>query len=228
MIDDKLSDGFALSINPFIQAGAWQPKGEQLTRMAIFRSSDDGKNWDRKAISKERGELHALCINPKDKNIIYSGGFFWNEISKTDIERRSRLYKSVDGGNNWEEIGTSVFGKIDDESVMSVSLSPFDYNKVYAATGKGIYISDDGGKNWNAPSQKLDINVLICNPKDKNILYACGKEGFWISKDGGKKWEQNNKNLPVKELISMDYDKTNKIIYAGSRGGGLFRLKLGK
>ena len=140
--------------------------------------------------------------------------------------KKSRLYKSVDGGKSWDICGADIFGQRENETIYKLSYSPFDVNTVYAATDKGLYISKNGGNTWTAPTKEISFLSLICDPKNKNNIFGGGKNGFWISNDGGANWIQMNNGLLSDELQSLDYDPVNRIIYAGSTYTGLFRLRL--
>src|SRR5205823_14881342 len=62
------------------------------------------------------------------------------------------VYKSVDGGENWTNVGLK-----DSEHIAKVLVDPKDSNTVYACgTGhrwddnrdRGVYKTSDGGKSW--------------------------------------------------------------------------------
>ena len=143
-----------------------------------------------------------------DKDIIWIGTGE-NNSSRSSYSGVG-MYKSTDGGKNWEHSGL-------DEShhISRVVMHPDNPNIVWvAALGhlyspnkeRGIYKTTDGGKTWN---QVLFVNEnaggvdLMIDPNNTNTLYAATWErtrrswdftesgsgsGIYKSTDGGENW----------------------------------------
>ncbi len=62
---------------------------------------------------------------------------------------------------------------------------------------------------------------------DPNIIYVTSQDaGVWFSTDGGATWSSLNVGLYNEFVTSFAIDPLdNTIIYAGTEGGGVFRLK---
>src|SRR5437588_7020789 len=82
---------------------------------------------------------------PGDPNIYYAGA------------ASGGVWKSADGGNNWEPI----FDKQPAAAIGAIAVAPSDPSMVWAGTGEawairdsdvmgnGVYLSTDSGKSWN-------------------------------------------------------------------------------
>lgn len=122
------------------------------------------------------------------------------------------MYKSIDGGKNWQHIGLG-----ESHHIGRIILHPTNPNIAWvAALGhlyspnreRGVYKTTDGGKSW---SQTLFVNEntgvvdMVIDPKNPNILYAAAWErtrrawnfvesgegsGIYKSTDGGKSWQR--------------------------------------
>ncbi|MGI9244381.1 MAG: glycosyl hydrolase, partial [Verrucomicrobiales bacterium] len=121
------------------------------------------------------------------------------------------LYKSVDGGENWELILSD--GKY--TGVTAVVMDPKNPDTLYAATHQrhrtvwgvidggpetGIYKSVDAGANWEELTKglpgedmgKIGLAVSLQNP---DVVYATieladRKGGFWRTDDAGASWSK--------------------------------------
>ena len=72
------------------------------------------------------------------------------------------------------------------------------------------------------------MRKVVCDPLVKGRLFTCGANGFWMSSDDGATWENVSSGAYLTDFGCLAYDSVNKVIYAGSNGAGLFRLKLNK
>jgi photosystem II stability/assembly factor-like uncharacterized protein len=105
------------------------------------------------------------------------------------------LWKTKDGGQNWEQISPDLTRKTYDvpasvgkyrsqptahptQVIYAVAPSPLDINRIWAGTDDGlIYITTDGGQNWNniTPSQITawqKISILEASHTDAQEAYA--------------------------------------------------------
>ena len=144
------------------------------------------------------------------------------------------VYKTVDGGVNWEPIfdGQPV------QSIGSLAVAFSDPNVVWAGTGEGkirshisvgqgIYKSTDAGKTWTLMGleQTGRIPRLVIDPTDPDTVLACAlghaygpqpERGVFLTTDGGRSW---TKTLFVDENtgcsdIAMDPNNP-RILFAG-------------
>jgi len=178
----------------------------------IFKTSDDGVNWNSlPVIDPTVTGVLSLAISPN----FTSDSTLMAGIKKGGVDAPV-LYKSIDGGSNWQGISDGVSHFMD---IYSLWFSP-DYvydHIVYAANLR----SNDGGESFNAMSLQAFVDFQSCvtiSPNfanDKTLYMAIagmGTEG-WVYKstDAGDEWSVlMSSPWPSPIHVSPDYaqDKT--------------------
>ena len=176
----------------------------------VYKTTDAGITW--KNISDKffkTGSVGAIAVAESDVNIVVVG---MGEHAARGVmtSMGDGVYKSMDAGKTWTHIGLENTRHISDviihpsnPDVMYVSAQGAQYAP---SNERGIYRTNDGGKNWErmlfvnditgASSLSMDMN----NPR---VLYAAmwqhrrypwliesgGKDsGLYKSTDGGDTW----------------------------------------
>src|SRR5882724_10405057 len=118
------------------------------------------------------------------------------------------VFKTIDGGLSWKPI----FEKEAVASIGAIALAPSNPNLVWVgtgesnirndmSTGKGVYLSPDGGNTWRFMGLKNvgQISNIVIDPMNPNIVFvgAIGHawgpntdRGVFRTTDGGKNWEK--------------------------------------
>ena len=163
------------------------------TEGVVYKSMDGGNSW----VAVWRGDDLAryIWINPNDHNILYvSTGIFDREAANSDPATRTAggegVIKSTDGGVTW----TNINHGLENLYVGSLFMHPENPEILLAGTGNnsyrdggGIYITFDGGGNWQhvGGTHITSVEFAVANP---NIAYAAGSDEFFRSRDGGRTW----------------------------------------
>lgn len=172
----------------------------------IYKSVDGGKSFKNMGL-KESRQIGGIAINPKNTDIIYVAceGSVW------DSGGERGLYKTTDGGKNWERI----LEISENTGVNNIKLDPSNPDILYATSeqrrrtsftkiGGGpestVYKSTDAGANWRKitkglPKVHLGGMGIDVSPVDANVVYliieaAEGKSGFYRSTDKGESWSK--------------------------------------
>lgn len=102
----------------------------------IYKTTDGGKSWKRTLYLNENTGGIELIINPSDSKILYAGMWFRERRSWEGYEagKYSGIYKSTDGGDNWQLISTQESGFPTGEGVGRIGLAvyPKNPNLIYA------------------------------------------------------------------------------------------------
>jgi photosystem II stability/assembly factor-like uncharacterized protein len=163
----------------------------------VYKTTDGGRNWTRVLYKSPNTGAVDLSLDPNNPNTLYAS--LWQvQRSSWGMESggpEGGLYKSTDGGANWQELTRNpglpkgLWGKV------GVSVSPVDANRVYAlieADEGGVYRSDDAGATWTRTNDERKLRQrafyytrLYADSKEKDVVYALNV-GFFKSTDGGK------------------------------------------
>ncbi|MGB5508004.1 WD40/YVTN/BNR-like repeat-containing protein, partial [Robiginitalea sp.] len=183
--------------------------------------------------------IGAIAVAQNDPNVLYVGT--GSDGLRSNVIEGRGMYKSVDAGNSWLEIGLKDVGQIG-----AVRLHPEDFNTVYvAAIGKafranperGLFKTTDGGKTWSRVlfvSEETGISDVEMLPTNPNVLFAAAwkavrkpwniisggtaKEGgLYKSLDAGKTWYRVENGLPKDLIGKIDIEVSasdSRIVYA--------------
>jgi photosystem II stability/assembly factor-like uncharacterized protein len=230
-IDSDTFSGLGIrSIGPAVMSGriAAIDGAVEKGRVALYVGSASGGVWKsvnggttfKPVFDKYTQSIGAIAIDPGDPKKVWVGtGETW---VRNSVSVGAGVYKTVDGGENWEFAGLP-----DSERIAKIIIDPKNSNTVYAcATGhlwngnaeRGVFKTTDGGKTWK---KALFVNddcgcaSMAIDPQEPTILYASlwqfrrkawtfnsGGPGSAIYKsiDGGETWKKVGKGLPEGDL----------------------------
>ncbi len=183
----------------------------------IWKTVDAGHNWINVSDGQiSVGSMGAIEVAPSDPNIVYAGTGSSKIRSNVSIGRG--IYKSTDAGKTWKFIGLRDVGQIS-----AVRIHPSNPDIVLvAALGnpfarnveRGVFRSNDGGKNWKKVlfvTDDVGAADLELQPSQPNVVYACmwhgmrrpwtiisgaREGGIYKSTDGGDTWSKLAGGLP--------------------------------
>ncbi len=221
-LDQTLREVFAVTADPLCEAGSYGDPPN--IKMAISTSMDAGITWNRSVFGD--GKIKALAVDLKNRKTVFAGGVYL--ILQTGggyYASCGRLFRSTDGGLNWGEMAASTFNS-DGNCIYAITVDPGNSSKILACTPNGVYVSQDGGGSWIAPKQKIESSCIVPDQAVADKYYLGSGSGAWMTTDGGTTWQQINNGLTNLRVQCIAYDTTNKVLYAGTAGAGVFRLFL--
>ena len=204
----------------------------------ILKTENRGLSWEQKFTGIPTISIGDIAIDPQNQEVIYVGTGEANASSFSFLG--SGIYKSFDGGDNWQYSGleqSAYIGRIIVDHSNSQRVFAAACGTLFSTNSeRGIYRTSDGGENWE---QVLFINDstaaidLVQHPTNQNILYAAfwerkrgltyrnsfGKSsGIWKTTDGGDNWIELTNGLPGaidKGRIGITISKSNpSVLYA--------------
>ncbi len=208
----------------------------------LWKTTDAGTTWNPIFDDQEVSSIGSLAITPTNPDIVWVG------TGETFVIRPAHamgdgIYKSIDGGKTWKNMGLEKTGRIG-----RVIVHPTNPDIVYAAAlghtyGKqqerGVYKTADGGETWKRIffiDENTGAAELAIDPKNPNRLLV----GMWSiqintwglnsggpgggvyrTTDGGENWEPlHTKGLPGgkenpvgKTAVAISHSNPN-IVYA--------------
>jgi photosystem II stability/assembly factor-like uncharacterized protein len=196
----------------------------------VYKSSDGGLTWKNLLYVNAKTGCADLIMDPNNPNILYASMWEFRRSgwSFESGGSNSALYKSVDGGANWNKIHNGFpSGKL---GRLGIALAPSNSNILYTVIEaekeerKGLYRSDDAGASWKQLNNDFGITVrpfyfsrIVVDPKDENVIVKAGLTGS-ISRDGGKTFKNlGNMHSDIHDIAFSIKD--SDIMYAGTDGG---------
>jgi len=180
---DAVREGARLTI--YVGAasgGVWKSVNGGTTFKPVF---------DRQAVQS----IGAVTIDPKNPKVVWVGtGESW---TRNSVSIGDGIYKSVDGGENWTNVGLR-----NSERIVKILVDPTATNTVYVcAPGKlwsdsderGVYKTTDGGQTWTKILKGANLStgcsMISMDPANPRTLYA-GMWDFrrrgWTFRSGGE------------------------------------------
>lgn len=153
----------------------------------IYRTVDGGNDWEQVLfVSDSTGGID-LAIHPENSEIIFAA--MWERTRRTNNivygGETSGIYRSVDGGDNWELLENGLPTLAVSKGRMALAIAPSNPNKVYAFVAdqigftEGVYVSDDLGDTWTSiPITGIDgvsfqwwFSKIFVNPENEDDVY---------------------------------------------------------
>jgi photosystem II stability/assembly factor-like uncharacterized protein len=176
--------------NPdIVYAAAMGRLFEKNPERGVYKSTDGGKNWESiLSISDSTGCID-LAINYKDPEIIYAS--MWERVRTLESLNyggaTSNIYRSDDGGKNWNCL-TAEFAD-DHRGRIAMALSEQNPELIYAAFSKpdgrftAMYQSTNSGEDWallpHQPPGAFSsyfwwFGKIFINPFNDQDIFVCG------------------------------------------------------
>jgi photosystem II stability/assembly factor-like uncharacterized protein len=187
----------------------------------IFKTTNGGVTWTPIFDDQAVLSVGALAIAPSDPSVIYAGTGEGNP--RNDASIGDGIYKSIDAGGHWTNVGLR-----DSEKITRIVVDPRNADVAYAcALGRewgpneerGLFKTNDGGKSWAKVLYKNDLtgcSDVDIDPTNANVVYAGlwtfrrwawytdsggGETAVYKSSDGGATWTRlsgpdANRGLP--------------------------------
>ncbi|MEJ1221951.1 WD40/YVTN/BNR-like repeat-containing protein [Sediminicola sp. 1XM1-17] len=189
----------------------------------VWKSNDAGTTFN-PIFDEYCQSIGTVTLDPNDPdNTIYVGtGETW---TRNSVSIGDGLYKSVDGGANWDKIGFEA-----SERISGIIVNPKNSNEIYVGVlgalwgdseERGVYKSTDAGATWNKllyVNPKTGCADLSMDPENPNVLYA----SMWEFRRTGWSFESGGSNSALYK--STDGGTTWKKIHNGFPDGNLGRL----
>ena len=194
--------------------------GANFTNPGILKSIDQGINWfwaDSGIYINPERFVQSIAIDPFHPDTLYAGtaGF-----------GAGTLYKSINGGIYWNDIGSGT-GLID--GVVSIAIDPQSSNIIYATTAWNclLYKSLNGGVDWQEINPLFAgylVYSLVIDPINTNNLYAgASLSGLYKSTNGGLNWFKSDSGILGNNGMDIVLNPLNpEVLYAGTYGHGVY------
>jgi photosystem II stability/assembly factor-like uncharacterized protein len=201
-----------LAMDPTNASVVWAGTGENNHQRAlgygdgVYKTVDGGKAWKNMGLKNSR-QIGMILINPKAPDTVYiaAEGSAWGPGGDRG------LYKTTDGGQNWNKVlniseNTGINCMVMDPRDPDVIIASSEQRRrhVFTKIGGGpesaIHKTTDGGVTWRKvtsglPAVDMGGIGLAISPVNPDVVYAiieaAGDEGgFFRSADRGESWSK--------------------------------------
>ncbi|MCJ7447578.1 MAG: hypothetical protein MUO72_07795 [Bacteroidales bacterium] len=188
----------------------WTPNEDR----GLYKTNDGGKTWTKVLYIDENTGIYDLVLDPKDPNTIYCTSWErirlkWNDPRTYETSKNNGIWKSTDGGKNWNKINTGLpamnkMGRIGIDIALSNPKILYayvdNYEVAYAAKpgemdsygrqrkdvikGATVYRSNNSGETWT--------QVSGLTPDQKTFMERHSATYGWVF--GQIRVDPNNEN----------------------------------
>ncbi len=177
------------------------------TPLGIFRSTDDGKSWQKKSQGMKKGFVQKVVIDHSQRRTLYA-------CSEDD------LYCSTDEGEHWKPLRVGVSG------VMTVAQHPVNSAHLLVGTeDSGVRVSFDRGKTWKigAGLPRTAFYALCVSPNHETVYAGGYLSGVWKSNNGGMSWDLLWQSDQLEAVYAIFiHPENSRHIMIGTSGQGIF------
>src|SRR6476661_2391290 len=187
----------------------------------VWKSVNGGTSFKPVFDKQPVQSIGAVTIDPKNPKVIWVGtGEAW---TRNSVSVGDGVYKSVDGGDNWTNVGLN-----NSERIAKILVDPSNTNNVYVCTpgklwsdsdDRGVYKTTDGGKTWTkilkGANASTGCSMMSMDKSNPQTIYAgmwdfrrkgwtfrsggdgpnaASSSGLFKSTDGGTTWTELDGN----------------------------------
>jgi photosystem II stability/assembly factor-like uncharacterized protein len=161
----------------------------------VWKTTDGGVTWDPLFDNQTVSSIGSIAVADSDPNVIYVGT--GEACIRGNISFGDGVYKSMDAGKTWSNIGLK-----DTRHIGAVIVHPTNPEVVFVAalghaygrnTERGVFRTRDGGKTWEKVlylDDRTGAIDVVFDPNNPHILFAAMWEGYrtpWMLNSGGDK-----------------------------------------
>lgn len=247
------------SLGPGLLSGrisdlAVHPKNKNIFYVAVasggvWKTTNAGISFFPVFDTQSSFSIGCVAMDPENPSVVWVGSGENN--SQRSVSYGDGIYKSIDGGKNWKNMGLKK-----SEHIGKIIIDPKNSRTVYVAAqgplwgpggDRGLYKTTDGGNSWELIlkiSENTGVTDVAMDPRDNNVLYAASYQrrrhvwtlinggpegGIHKTTDAGKTWFKLTEGLPSGDIgriglavAPADPDIVYAIIEAAD-GGGFYR-----
>jgi photosystem II stability/assembly factor-like uncharacterized protein len=174
----------------------------------LWRTRDGGQTWTEASRGiPPRGRIEALAVDPRAPRTAYASVF-------VPRGNRTGLYKTVNGGDSWRLIRTSLPLKLTVDA-QGVVYGVFE--------DENLYRSLNGGTTWTRAGTGLRSRIVDLEPTPSGLL-AGTEAGVFRSTDRAATWQSLNRGISELSITGLAIDDQDPPrLYASDPVAGVYK-----
>ncbi|HEX4965183.1 MAG TPA: hypothetical protein VF173_30520 [Thermoanaerobaculia bacterium] len=179
-----------------------------LGAQGTFKSADRGASW----IPIHAGAAASnVVVDPTRNTTIYQ------------TVTPGQVLKSTDGGAHWSASSVPGFPQVGE-----LAVDPAAPNRIYLATGEGVWHSLDGGASWQPgrrplpPGGPQSVKALLALARPTGTVFAGTEGGLFQSADGGDTWKPAGRGLHAGAVTLLARTARNGVLWDNVKGFGIY------
>ncbi len=167
----------------------------------VYKTTDGGRTWNKILFTNNQSGVGDMVMDPSNPQKIFVAMYEHRRTpySFTSGGLGSGLFVTMDGGENWQQLGEENGLPAGELGRIGVAIAPSNSNRVYAkveAKKNALYRSEDGGYTWEmindnpkfTNNRPFYFQELAVDPADENRLYNI-YQPLSVSYDGGESFD---------------------------------------
>ena len=194
----------------------------------VWKTTSAGTTWKPVFDSEDAYSIGAITVDPNTPSTVWVGT--GENVSGRHVGYGAGVYRSRDGGENWENLGLA-----DSEHIGMIRVDPRDSNVIFVAAqgplwsgggDRGLFKSTDGGQSWRKvlgdglgntadDDRYTGVSEVHLDPRNPDVMYAVSWQrfrtvavlidggpgtGIHKSEDGGETWRELTEGLPDESM----------------------------
>jgi photosystem II stability/assembly factor-like uncharacterized protein len=149
----------------------------------VYAGTDDGRVWMTKNSGADWNEInkglpYGKWVSQMEASRFAEGRVYMSQNGKREDDFAAYVWKSEDYGQTWIDISANIpCGPVN-----VIREDPKNENILYVGTDLGVYVSINGGKNWESLAGNLPttyVHDLVIHPRDDVAVIGTHGRGVW-------------------------------------------------
>ncbi len=178
----------------------------------VYKTTDGGWNWYPINQGLMNGAIvYGLAVDPQQSNRVYASA---RVINRTEPPWGGVVYRSLDGGMNWQAVLANIAGNTVQDWVYSLAVDPSNSQRVLAASHEhGVYRSLDYGSTWqpaNNGISDLSGRAVAFDPRGSIAYFGVWhRTGEFKTLNGGETWYLQSNGLVGTKIYDLVVNPKN-------------------
>lgn len=186
----------------------------------LQKTTDGGSTWNSITSNATfNGDVIAIAISRSNTNVLYAASL-------------GAIFRTDNGGVSWTDISPGL--PVNSVGITYIAVCDTNPQKVWVtftgySNGEKVYMSTDGGANWNNISGSLPnipVNCVVYQNQSDDVLYIGTDFGVFYRDSAAVDWIPYNGGLPNVIVSELEIQYSAGKLRAATYGRGIWEADL--